>query len=297
MQARLSDAAFFYDADRKVPLIERLPQLKTVVFQEKLGDLYQRSERIAALSEFIAKAINTDPLQAKRAGLLCKCDLLSDMVYEFPELQGIMGAYYASHDGEPTGIAKAIRQHYQPEFSGDDLPSEPVGICVALADKLDLLVGIFAIGLHPSGDKDPFGLRRAAIGVLRILIEKQLVISLDELIKQAQARYTKLDKLVVDTTLAEQIVNDPKSYILDRLPSWYAEQGIPAIYYLAVYYYFIGKDVNLYDFHQRVLAVRTFAELPQAENLIAAHKRVQNILKKNKHVPLNVEPRIIARKS
>lgn len=293
MQARLSDAAFFYHADLKTPLVERLPKLKTIVFQEKLGDLYQRSERIAALSEFVAKRINTDLVQAKRTGLLCKCDLLSDMVYEFPELQGIMGSYYAAHDDEPRSVAKAIRQHYQPEFSGDDLPSESVGICVALADKLDLLVGIFAVGLQPSGDKDPFGLRRAAIGVLRILIEKQLSLSLDELIKQAKENYIKDDKIVFNEALAEQTLNDPKSYILDRLPFWYAEQGIPTVYYLAVHYYFIGKDVNLYDFHQRVFAVKIFAELPQAKNLIAANKRVQNILKKNNNTQLDIKPELL----
>ena len=276
MHARLSDAAFFYHTDLKIPLIDRLPKLKTVIFQQKLGDLYQRSERIAALSEFIAQQINADPIQAKRAGLLCKCDLMSDMVYEFTELQGIMGAYYAKHDDETPSVAQAIREHYQPEFSGDDLPAEKTGICVALADKVDLLVGIFAIGMHPTGDKDPYGLRRAAIGILRILIEKQLDVDLALLIDQAITLYADSST----SSLKAEVI----AYINDRLKHWYLEQGIAVTIFNAVAAQMV-TDLN--DFNARILAVKNFVGLPASENLAAANKRVDNILKKNNDVSLS----------
>ena len=288
MHARLSDAAFFYHTDLKTPLIDRLPKLKTVIFQQKLGDLYQRSERIAALSEFIATQLATDSEQAKRAGLLCKCDLMSDMVYEFTELQGIMGAYYAAHDGEAASVVQAIRQHYQPEFSGDDLPAEETGICVALADKLDLLVGIFAIGMRPTGDKDPYGLRRAAIGVLRILIEKQLNLDIAILVDQAIKLY------------ADSCTNNPKTeviaYINDRLKHWYLEQGIAATIFNAVAAQMV-TDLN--DFNARIMAVKHFVSLPEAENLAAANKRVDNILKKNNSddVSTTVKPELLEEKA
>ena len=287
MHARLFDAAFFYHTDLKTPLVDRLPKLKTVVFQQKLGDLYQRSERIAALSEFIAQQLNTDSVQAKRAGLLCKCDLMSDMVYEFTELQGIMGAYYAAHDGEAASVVQAVRQHYQPEFSGDDLPAEETGICVALSDKLDLLVGIFAIGMRPTGDKDPYGLRRAAIGVLRLLIEKQLNLDIAMLIDQAIKLYTDL---VTSNTKIEVI-----AYINERLKHWYIEQGIVITIFNAVAAQAI---TNLNDFNARIMAVKYFISLPAAENLAAANKRVDNILKKNNsfNVSATVKPELLEEK-
>ena len=270
MHARLSDAAFFYKTDRKMPLVERLPTLKNVMFQKKLGNLYQRSERIAILSESVANAIGADTTQAKRAGLLCKCDLMSDMVYEFTELQGIMGAYYAQHDGEAEKVVQAIREHYQPEFSGDELPSEVVGVCVALADKLDLLVGVFGIGQRPTGDKDPFALRRAAIGVLRILIEKQLNLDLPSLITTVIAQYGNLDNA--------QTQADVLSYISERLKYWYLEQDITLPIFNAV----VAKPLgDLNDFNKRILAVKHFSTLSVAENLAAANKRVSNILNKN----------------
>jgi len=270
MHARLSDAAFFYQSDLKTPLIDYRPQLKNVVFQEKLGDLLARSERIAALSEKIAIEINAPAEQAKRAGLLCKCDLMTDMVYEFPELQGIIGSYYALHAGETTAVATAIKQHYQPEFSGDDLPDEAIAICVALADKLDLLVGIFGVGKRPSGDKDPFGLRRAAIGVVRILVEKQLNIELSSLLSIAVAQYSNLEN--------QQTEKEVIAYIFERLKYWYIEQGSSIEVFNAV----IAKSVtNLHDFDQRMVAVKQFSILPAAVNLAAANKRVSNILKKN----------------
>ncbi len=268
MQARLADAEFFYNIDLKTPLIQRLPKLKDVIFEKKLGNLYARSERLSTLSGIIAARLNVNVQQAKRAGLLAKCDLASNMVGEFPELQGIIGSYYAVHGGEASSVVKAISQQYQPEFSGDALPDDPVAQCVALADKLDLLIGIFAIGERPTGDKDPFGLRRAAIGVLRILIERQLDLDLMDLIAAASKQYKAL--------LNEKVCKDVQVYIVERLKYWYVEQRLP----VGVFHAVEAKAItNFYDFAQRVVALQQFADLPQANNLSRVTKRVHNILR------------------
>lgn len=273
MRARLADAMFFYHTDLKTPLVKRLPKLKGVIFQKKLGDLYVRGERLAALSGAIAIQLGVNVQQAQRAGLLAKCDLVSNMVDEFTQLQGIIGGYYAAHGGEDVNVVKAIKQHYRPEFAGDALPDNPVAQCVALADKLDSLIGMFAIGEGPSGDKDPFGLRRAAIGVLRILIEQQLDIDLVDLIEMASKQYTVLPN--------KNVSSDVQAYIFERLKHWYLEQEVPIDIFQAV----AAKAItNLYDFSQRIVAVQKFIQLPEVKNLSAANKRVHNILRK-----MNVE--------
>ena len=283
MRARLSDAAFFYQSDLKTSLSKFLPRLKNVIFQQQLGDLAARSKRLEQLSTFIAEQLNADVQAAARAGLLCKCDLVTDMVYEFPELQGIMGAYYAQHADEAAVTSMAIKQHYQPEFSGDQLPNTTIAQCVALADKLDLLVGIFGIAKHPSGDKDPFGLRRAAIGVVRILLEKQLNIDLSVLVRKTIEQYG--DKIDRESTY--QWVTD---YILARLHDLYRRQGVTTPVFLAVQQKnqpIAATTLCLDDFDQRIKAVQRFKKLPAIENLVAANKRVSNILRKHATVNFN----------
>lgn len=268
MRARLSDAAFFYDVDSKTKLADRLDDLKNVVFQEKLGSLYDRVERISQSSKAIAQQLKTDDKLAERAAKLAKCDLSCNMVYEFPELQGIMGSYYAQHDGEDPRVCEAIKEHYLPTGAGDDLPQDPISLSVALADKLDLLISIFSIGLKPTGDKDPFALRRAAIGVVRILIEKQLDINVEQLIAIA-AKHCE--------HASEDIATEVYAYVLDRLKYYYVDQGEGVGLFNAV---LEAKHDSLVDFDHRMSAVKQFIDMPQAPSLAEANKRVKNILRK-----------------
>ncbi|SEH05187.1 glycine--tRNA ligase subunit beta [Candidatus Venteria ishoeyi] len=270
IRPRLADARFFWQQDCANSLESRLEKLKTVVFENKLGTLYDKSLRIAELSGYISKHLELDELLGIRAGQLCKCDLLTEMVGEFPELQGIMGEYYAHHDQENPRVANAIAQHYMPRHWGDTLPESGLGQAVALADRLDTLVGIFGIGKAPTGDKDPFGLRRAAIGVLRILIECGLPLDLRELLDSAVASYA-------EGSLHADVDDQVYRYILDRLRGYYQEQGAGADSIDAV---LSCLPSNLLDANLRIIAVEDFRQKPEATSLAAANKRIHNILKK-----------------
>ena len=269
VRPRLSDAAFFQQQDRRAPLAAWRDDLDKVTFQAKLGSIGDKVRRVQALAAHIAPALGGDATHAERAALLCKCDLLSAMVGEFPDLQGIMGAYYALADGENPEVAAAVREHYQPRGAGDALPGTLTGAAVALADKLDTLAGIFAIGQKPSGTKDPFALRRAAIGVLRIILESRFDLDLGELVAQA----VKLQP-VQQAGCAEEVL----SYILERLRAHYQEAGVASEIFDAVLA--TGSRRPL-DFDARVNAVAAFRSLPEAESLAAANKRIANILKKS----------------
>ncbi len=268
---RLSDAAFFWDTDRKRTLAEHQDQLKTIVFQNKLGTVYDKSQRVAALAAEIATQIEGQPGLAERAAQLAKCDLVTEMVGEFPELQGIMGRYYARLDGEDNEVAEALDEQYQPRFAGDNLPATRTGQAVSLAEKLDTLTGLFGIGQPPSGVKDPFALRRAALGVLRIIIEKSLDLDLTQLLDKAAANF--------DGKLSEKDVSDQvMQYFFDRLRGYALEQGFKADEFEAV---LTVKPTRPLDFMQRLKAVAAFRKLEQAESLSAANKRIGNILRKN----------------
>jgi glycyl-tRNA synthetase beta chain len=271
MQARLSDATFFYHQDRKHRLESRLENLKTVIFQQQLGSLYDKALRLSQLSEFIAKKwAHMDYENVKRAGLLAKADLLSAMVGEFPELQGIMGCYYAREEGESDEVANAIWEHYQPRSVNDKLPESPMGCVLAIADRIDTLIGIFGINQAPTGEKDPFGLRRAALAILRIIIERKLPLDLKPLLEKAQQQY--------QVTLPNaQAVDQALTFIFERLRAWYAERQIASDVFAAVSALKLTQPL---DFDQRIRAVQHFKQLPQAAALAAANKRVSNILKK-----------------
>ncbi len=272
IRPRLSDASFFWNQDRKQPLAARIEQLKTVVFQQKLGTLQAKSERVAALARTVAEAIGADTAQAERAARLGKCDLMSAMVGEFPELQGIMGRYYALHDGEPAEVAAALDEQYMPRFAGDGLPATATGQALAIADRLDTLAGIFGIGQLPTGDKDPFALRRAALGVLRTCIEKQLDLDLHALLEQAAAGLRGEGVKIADTT-AEQVFE----FMMERLRAYYQDAGVTADTFEAV---LARQPARPIDFDARIRAVTAFRHLPEAESLAAANKRIQNILRK-----------------
>ncbi|CAE6710266.1 MULTISPECIES: glycine--tRNA ligase subunit beta [Paraburkholderia] len=271
VRPRLADAKFFFEQDKKKPLADRVPLLANVVYHNKLGSALQRVERVEALAGAIASLIGADVALAKRAARLAKADLITDMVGEFPELQGTMGTYYARHDGEPEEVALACSEHYQPRFSGDALPATATGTVVALADKLETLVGIWGIGLQPTGEKDPFALRRHALGVLRILVEKQLPVDLIELLRTAYAQFAAVPG-VADSTQAIY------EFSMDRLRGLLRERGyapgeIDAVLAL--------NPTRLDDIVARLDAVREFAALPEAASLAAANKRISNILKKS----------------
>lgn len=270
LRARLSDAAFFFEMDKKQRLADRSDNLKNIVFQNKLGTLFDKAERIAQLAAKIANNIDVDVTAARRAGFLAKVDLTTQLVSEFPELQGIAGYYYALADGEPTDIAQALNEQYLPRFSGDLLPKTPLGCAIAIADRLDTLIGIFGIQQAPTGDKDPFGLRRAALGVLRIMIEKQLKLDLQELLQAAKQGYTI-------TLENSDVVKQVLQFMLERLKPWYQEQGISADVFAAVAA--LGLTCP-YDLHCRIQAVQVFKKLPQAQALSIANKRVSHILDK-----------------
>ncbi len=269
IRPRLSDAAFFFETDRKTPLAGRQDKLKAIVFQEKLGTIYDKSVRVANLAGRIAGAIGSDPALAERAAMLAKTDLVTEMVLEFPELQGIMGQYYARHDGEPEDVAQALDEQYMPRFAGDQLPVTLTGCALALADRLDSLVGLFAIDQPPSGTRDPFGLRRAALGVLRIIVERELTLDLAICAEWAAENYP--------TLASAGTVDAVVDYVLDRFRAGFEEQGIPAEVFLAVH---ARRPTRPLDFDRRVQAVEAFRRLPAAQALAAANKRVSNILAK-----------------
>lgn len=269
LRARLSDAEFFFHTDSKHGMENHFEQLKQVIFQTKLGTMYDKATRIAELSKFIAGLLGQDPEQAFRAGLLCKADLTTEMVGEFPELQGIMGYYYALKDHENNEVAKAIKHHYQPRFAGDALPETKLGSIISLADKLDTLLGIFSINLIPTGEKDPYALRRAALGVLRIIIENEFSLDLKDLL-------THLAKLYKQNPITSDTIQLTLDFILERLRTWYLDQGISPEIFSSVYARF---PTNPVDFDARIKAVQHFLQLPDAQALSAANKRVSNILK------------------
>ncbi|RTR05633.1 glycine--tRNA ligase subunit beta [Halomonas nitroreducens] len=270
IRPRLADAAFFYETDRQRPLAERIKDLSSVVFQQKLGTLADKAHRNAAVAAFIAGRIDGDVTHARRAAELAKCDLVTEMVLEFPELQGIMGRYYATHDGEHAEIAQALEEQYLPRFASDAIPQTRTGQALALADRLDTLTGIFGIGQRPTGTKDPFALRRAAIGVLNILIQGELDLDLRELLELAAAQHQELP-------YAEGLVDEVLSYMLDRFRAWGQDEGIGAEVYLAVRARPVSRPL---DFARRLLAVNAFARREEAAALAAANKRVSNILAK-----------------
>lgn len=289
VRPRLTDAEFFFKQDKKHKLETFNERLANVVFQAKLGSVFDKAQRVSALAGFIAERIGGDASRAARAGILCKCDLASEMVGEFPEMQGIAGYYYAKHDGEPEDVALALNEQYMPRGAGAELPSTLTGAAVALADKLDTLVGIFGIGMLPTGSKDPYALRRAALGVLRILIEKQLDLDLAEAIAFAIAQLAPKLELVSLADLIEDeskaVAADPAAelkaqvmdFVFDRLRARYEDEGVEVAVYQAVR---AVSPTSPLDFDQRVQAVQAFRALPQAAALAAANKRVSNLLSK-----------------
>ncbi|MBA5705542.1 glycine--tRNA ligase subunit beta [Pseudomonas fulva] len=270
VRPRLTDAEFFFKQDKKQPLETFNERLKNVVFQAQLGTVYDKAERVSKLAAFIAPLIGGDAQRAARAGLLSKCDLATEMVGEFPEMQGVAGYYYALNDDEPQDVALALNEQYMPRGAGAELPQTLTGAAVAIADKLDTLVGIFGIGMLPTGSKDPYALRRAALGVLRILIEKQLDLDLTGAVQFAVKQYG--DK-VKAAGLADQVLE----FIFDRLRARYEDEGIDVATYLSVRALQPGSAL---DFDQRVQAVQAFRKLPEAEALAAVNKRVSNLLSK-----------------
>ncbi len=271
IRPRLSDAAFFFDTDLKHTLESRREALKPIVFQKQLGSVFQKTERIAALAKTIAADLKADQALAERAGQLCKSDLVTEMVLEFDNMQGIAGYYYARNDGENEDVAQAMMEQYLPKFAGDALPETTTGAIVALADRLDTISGIFGIGQQPTGSKDPFALRRASLGVLRLLVEKELDLDLRQLLEQAVAQHSGL----TDTDgLVDRILN----YMLERFRAWYEDANIPVEVFQAVN----ARGVTCpLDIDLRVKAVYEFYQLPQAQALAAANTRVSNILSKS----------------
>ena len=271
VRPRLSDAKFFFEQDKKKTLAERLPGLSNVVYHNKLGTQAQRTARIVQLAGKIAAALGSDVALAERAALLAKTDLLTDMVGEFPELQGIMGTYYARHDGEHEEVALSASEHYQPRFAGDALPTSAAGTVVALADKLETLVGIWGIGLQPTGDRDPFALRRHALGVLRMLIEKRLPLSLASLLADTA-------QLFADNPQFKDPHADVQAFLMERLRGQLRERGYTPNEIEAV----VAQQPDTLDnIVERLQAVTAFAQLPEAAALASANKRITNILKKN----------------
>ncbi|WP_290697024.1 glycine--tRNA ligase subunit beta [Amphritea sp.] len=270
IRPRLSDAAFFFETDKKRTLESRIEDLKSIVFQKDLGTLHDKASRVAVLAKHIAEKLGQDQAKAERAALLAKTDLMTDMVYEFTDLQGLMGYHYALNDGEDEAVALAQNEQYMPRFSGDELPTSEPGIAVALADRLDTLTGLFGINQPPTGSKDPFALRRASLGVLRIIVERQLDLDLEDLIKVAADSHSNLP---ARDGLETKIVD----FMLERFRAWYDDEGIAIEAYLAVH---ALRPTRPLEFNQRVQAVSHFRTLEEAGALAAANKRVSNILSK-----------------
>ncbi|MDH3900269.1 MAG: glycine--tRNA ligase subunit beta [Gammaproteobacteria bacterium] len=284
IRPRLEDAAFFWNQDRKVTLESRAENLAGVIFQQQLGSLGDKQRRIAAIATVIAETAGFNSAHVQRAAALCKCDLLTSMVFEFPELQGIMGRYYARHDAEPAEVAAALDEQYQPRYAGDDLPSTAPGQALAIADRLDTLAGIFAIGKPPTGDKDPFGLRRAALGVLRILVECQIDLDLTELIRTAVTNLPLFKSLDDIPDEFEYIIYD---FMMERLRGYYLDSGYDIDEFEAV---LARRPARPLDFDQRMRAVKAFRNLPESESLAAANKRIGNILRKAADLKIETYP-------
>lgn len=284
LRARLADAKFFFDQDRKQTLATRVEKLGAVVYHNKLGSQLERVRRVTRVAGEIARWLGADADKAERAAHLAKADLVTDMVGEFPELQGLMGQYYARHDGEDDGVARAIEAHYHPRFANDTLPVDNLGCAVALADKLDTLVGIYGIGLVPTGDKDPFGLRRAALGVVRMLVEKPLPLDLGRMLALARGTFT-------GETVSQTVAADLLPFMLERLRHMLRERGFEAATIDAV----LAQNPTRIDrVIPRIEAVRAFQALPEAESLAAANKRIRNILRKNEvTITASIDPALL----
>ena len=268
---RLADAKFFFDKDRTIRLADRLPRLANVVYQNKLGSLAEKTERVSVVADELAQLLGIDRNHVAQAARLSRCDLVTDLVYEFPELQGVAGKYYATHDGEPAPVADAIEEFYLPRFATDSLPPSAVGQVLAIADRIDTLVGIFGIGMVPSGDKDPFALRRATLGLVRIAIEQSVDFNLPQLVTQSVSSYKGL---INQTDIEESLI----PFILERLKNWYLDRGFDSGCIDAV----AANPISTFvDFNQRLIAVASFSELDDAGALAAANKRISNILKKS----------------
>jgi glycyl-tRNA synthetase beta chain len=298
VRPRLADARFFFEQDKKKTLTERLSALAKVVYHNKLGNQFERSERVTATAESIAQILNADAQQVSQAAKLAKADLLTDMVGEFPELQGVMGRYYALCDGLPEDVADAIEDHYKPRFAGDTLPRGKVGMIVALADKLETLTGMFAIGQTPTGDKDPFALRRHALGVIRILTEGGVEVPLSELLNLAASHFAELcpgaehgscENPGREAGVTQNSAN-LSEFIFDRLAFNLREQGYTAQEVDAV---LCLRPQLLFDIPRRLAAVRVFVALPCASALAAANKRVGNILKKAEAAATRLDPDLL----
>lgn len=288
IRPRFADAEFFWAQDKKSKLIDRIERLGTVVFQKELGTLLVKTKRVEKLTSAIAKKLAGDAQLALRAAELCKCDLMTEMVGEFPSLQGVMGRYYANHDGENAEVAQALEDYYKPKFSGDTLPQNITSQSLAIADRLDTLVGIFAIGQIPTGDKDPFALRRAALGVLRILIENKLDLDLLDLIKIAAKQHNPGIK-------PSDAESDVLYFMLDRLHAYYLDKGIRPDVLDAV---ISTKPTKPLDINNRLLAIDAFRQGAEAESLAAANKRIGNILKKIKgELPTKIDKALLKEKA
>ena len=273
IRPRLADAAFFWNADRKTSLEARQEALRDVVYQRGLGSLFDKSQRVARLAAWLAQQLDEESGPVERAASLAKCDLLTGMVGEFPDLQGIMGRYYALSDAEPDAVADAIAEHYQPRFAGDELPASLTGQMLAVADKLDTLAGVFSIGKKPSGNRDPFGLRRAALGIVRVLVERSMDVDLKAMIARA------VDEQPKGKIDSDELAADLYGFITDRLRRYFLDRdaGLRTETFEAV---MAREPASLVDFDRRLAAVQTFARLEQAESLAAANKRIANILRK-----------------
>tara|TARA_B100001029_G_C15009313_1_gene423188 strand:- start:29 stop:1135 length:1107 start_codon:yes stop_codon:yes gene_type:complete len=269
----MADAKFFFETDKQTSLEARLKKLKNLIFQNQLGSVYDKVVRVAKISTSIARKLSASEAHCERAALLSKSDLLTDMVREFSDLQGIMGSHYAKHDGEPEEVSKAIQEQYRPRFSGDELPVSEVGSILAISDKLDTIVSLFGINQPPTGSKDPFALRRSAIGILKIIVEKKLELDLVEAIRDAISAHN-VAKLSPNTE--EQAFQ----FLLDRFRSWYQDEGVSNNVFESVY---ILKPQSPLDFYLRIEAVNAFSKLPEATSLALANKRVSNLLKRQQH--------------
>jgi glycyl-tRNA synthetase beta chain len=284
IRPRLSDAAFFFETDKKTTLASLRDRLKTIVFQAQLGTIYDKTERVAGLAKLIAGKLNADAASAERAAQLCKSDLVTNMVGEFDDMQGIAGYYYAVNDSENAEVAAAMNEQYMPRFAGDQLPATTTGAIIALADRLDTISGIFGIGQQPTGSKDPFALRRASIAVLRILVEKNLALDLRELLTFAKNQHKNL-------TVGDELVEQVLAYMLERFRAFFEDANIPAEVFQSVTAKQLSQPL---DINQRVLAVNEFSKLPQAQALAAANKRVSNILaKQNAALSTEVNPALL----
>ncbi|WP_457666844.1 glycine--tRNA ligase subunit beta [Thiolapillus sp.] len=280
IRPRLADAMFFWEQDGKQKLEDHIESLQSVVFQKELGSMYDKSARVAELAAWIATQTGADPDLARRAGMLSRCDLMTNMVGEFADMQGIMGRYQALRDGEPDELASAMEEFYLPRYSGDRLPQTPTGIALALAEKIDTLCGIFGIGMKPTGDKDPFALRRAALGALRIIREHSLTLNLRELLDTAVAA---LEDRIRETQVADEVY----SFLMERLKVLLSDEGISSQLFESVA---AVKPQTLPDLDARIQAVKAFLELPEAESLAAANKRIRNILRKSEDdIPASVD--------